>query len=332
MSASGAKVGTLWDRIREGLLLRRAEERAAAFSAPTAEELKRLTSGAQSRWQVARALRDSGEAAASATLYREVAMHLVAALWVAEGTELEEQSPLNALEARLQDGEFAGFSSKDLEDKAPLRRTIELANSTDTLHFDAMSAVDARLHLEAVDAALTRMARGIEPRSVSEIKRARWARILAGALGVIALLAGGLYLLLAPKNVAFGKPVIADSYWPGSAPADTLVNGDIEDPWGSATAQNGKAWFRIDLQAPMHVTGAKIVNRNDRFANVNQGVVIEISDDDHHFKEIASSDKTKQPGDSWRFRKIDAKGRFVRIRRLKGAGSFALSEIEIYGE
>ncbi len=332
MSAGGAKVGTLWDRIREVLLLRQAEERAGAFSNTTADELKRLNSGARSRWQVARALRDSGEAAASATLYREVVMHLVAALWVAEGTDFEEQSPLDALEARLQDTEFAGFSSKDLEDKAPLRRTLELAKSADTLHFDAMSAVDARLHLEAVDGALTRMARSIEPRSVSEIRRARWGRILALALGVIAVLAGGLYLLLAPKNVAFGKPIIADSYWPGSAPADALVNGSIEEPWGSATSQNGKAWFRIDLQAPMHVTGAKIVNRKDHYANVNQGVVVEISDDDHHFKEIASSERTKEPGEAWRFRKIDAKGRFVRIRRLKGRGGYALSEIEIYAD
>jgi hypothetical protein len=109
------------------------------------------------------------------------------------------------------------------------------------------------------------------------------------------------------------------------------VNGKNESPWACATARNGKAWFRIDLGASKKIHGALIVNRKDEYASVNRGVVVEVSDDDQEFKEVARSDKSKGPGESWRFRRIDANARYVRVRRLAGAGAFALSEIEIYG-
>ncbi len=329
MPAAGESPRTLRTRIHEAILLRGAESRAAALPEATTAELAQLAASAQSRFRAARALRDAGEHGAAATLYREVARHLIAAFlsFHKRGSD----APLEAFQNGVEAGDFAGFSPQDLEPGAQLRRALDLAAAADTLFIDALSTADARAALDAVDAALSRIGSAIEARTVQQIRRTRYGRILGLFFLVVMALGVIGYALLAPNNIARGQPVIADSYWPGSARADALVNGKNESPWASATARNGKAWFRIDLGSAQRIRGALVVNRKDDYANVNQGIVIEVSDDDRDFKEVARSDKSKGPGESWRFRSIDTTARYVRVRRLAGEGGFALSEIEIYG-
>ncbi len=309
-------------RVLDVFLLRRAESRARAFSPAQQANVKRLHQAALVRLTSARRLRDASEIIAAGTLYREAALLAARAAVVAHDAEARDDLDAEQAFARLK--ELASETDPNLSEAQ------RLATDPNRLAIDELGAIEARERLERVDRALGGLLGTIEPRSVRRIRISRVLRLGAVALVALGAIVALILWLLAPKNVARGKPATAISYWPGSAPADALVNGKHESPWGSGTGLVANAWFQIDLLDSHEIERVVVVNRDDGYSYTSAPFVIETSEDGTTFTRIARFEAPATAGQRW-VHTGGGSGRYVRVRRDGGRG-FALSEIEIYGK
>lgn len=311
------------------VLQRRAETRARAYTPEQRDRVRVLHQAAKRRIRAARELRDASDIVAAGTLYREAGVLAARACVVAQDPESDGE--LDAAEAwsRL-DRITGGEPSAEGAAETPYERARRLATDPDLLAIDKLAAVPAREHLEQIDRALAALLGSLEPRSVRRIRVSRVLRLALVALALLGALAAMIVWLLSPNNVARGKPASAVSYWPGSGPADELVDGQKESPWGSATGRSHDAWFQIDLLDTFEVRRVVVINRDDGFAHTTVPFVIELSEDGSSYSELSRVEGPAAPGQRWS-RTGSGRGRFVRVRQLSGTG-FALSEIEVYGK
>ena len=340
-----AQLTRLPRRLVDAALLRQAEAVARSYQADQAKQIQSLTLAATRRLAAARELRRAEHAAAAGALYREggifAARATLAALtgfvdteksdagfaWQRLAVLANEHSP----DASTSPPRSAAPTLDELSPDTSLGRLKALCEKPDSLSLDEMPPAEASTYLTQLDRGLSRLLRRTESRSVRRIRVTRVFRVAALVLGTLLLIGVFFWWLLAPTNVANGKPTLASSYYAGSPGADALVNGDEEYPWGAATASSAGGWFRIDLLDNFQLHRIVVVNRQDRNAHHSSPVAIEISDDGVSFTEVARFSRRAEPGARWTFRLGGREARFVRVLRPGGSTAFALSEIEVYG-
>lgn len=307
-------------------------ETRAAVSATLRARLQPVVEAAAARWSVAYQLADPPQAIAALTLYRE-AVELL--LWGAalrfDGEPSADVGDTASVLATFRRAVEAG----QLDRPPPeVDASIDFVRRRGLLAIDSETA-DARTRMKAtLEAAIRWLRSRVEPRTMSEVHRARVLRAAAASLIAVALLVWSASHLLAAKNLALHRPVRASSYAPESAaPRDGsgLTNGDKEGSYGIHTSPEESPWVVIDLQRSYVIADVKIFNRGDGWFDEGLPLVLELSEDGEHFAEVSRRTESFSQSSPWTYvGSAGARARYVRVR-APHRGYIALSEIEVHG-
>ena len=111
------------------------------------------------------------------------------------------------------------------------------------------------------------------------------------------------------------------------------VDGVKDGKWGFHTENEKDPWWQVDLGQPRKLDRVVLYNRCDGFAERNSRILVLLSDDGKHFRQVYQHDGTVFYGSTDRKPlavKLDgAKARFVRLA-LEGTSYFHLDEVEVY--
>lgn len=319
-------------RVLDALWLWGPEQRVRAYVPAQADQVRACHRAATERLRAARDLRDARAVPAAAAICREAGRLAAATLLVSRqaGIDVSDMEPAvtwEHLEVLLAaDGELAKRASKISPLLEEARRIV---TGRDPLEFDRLTQPVALARLDALDRVASFLLSEVEPRTLTHLRVMRVSRVAILVLYILGVLAFVVSVALRPVNIARGKPVSASAYWPGSAPADALVNGDYETPWGSATGRGKNGWFTVDLLLPYKVRSVEVVNRSDHFAHDTPPLLVELSDDGLKFQEVTRFTEPGSPGSRWVWKGYGRVTRYVRIRRPDR--NFAISEIEVFG-
>ncbi len=323
-------------RLRESLTLREAEQRARVFTPEQSARLGQLYDAALERLRSARDLRDATRIGAASAIYREALLLGPRTLLFAwdPSRPVDSVGPDTAwqeLEARLiapqPDPRFVDRKGRRVRAFEDARA---LALQPDLLFLDRMRPVEALRQLDAAHDTLTRLLLTVEARSVRAIRRSRLLRFATLFLVLIGAVIGLVLWITSPDNVALHKPAQASSYWPGSPPADALVNGATESPWGSATQKGPDQWFQVDLLAEYRISRVVVFNRSDVSGRDSVPLAVEFSTDGKSFHEVGRFVGRATPAERWVLPGGGKPARYIRLKKLDLRG-LALTEIEVYG-
>jgi hypothetical protein len=329
-SPESSAFATVVRRARSRFLLTDAIRQAAARPAARQELIRTYYAAALDRTTVADQLNDERGAVAAMLLYQQAMPLLVAAVALTNDPEFPASAdPLPA-------GTSAWEVLADLRQRQrlpALPKKLEQARAaletSEPLGFDRLPPQTLLDRRSVVQATVHRLQALIEPRTPSQLKVGRLARV-TGAVLLLALLVLALAASLRHPNLALKKPVSASSRHPAStAPADNsgLTNGEIEATFGIETAP-GPSWVMIDLQEDQKVSRVKIFNRRDGSFDAGLPLTLETSADGVTF---AAADTRAQPFSSsspWIWKAPS--GTHFRFLRVRSNTLVALTEIEVY--
>jgi hypothetical protein len=167
---------------------------------------------------------------------------------------------------------------------------------------------------------------------------------VASARWLLLLVAGGCLLGYAgvgsARNLARGKPIRMSSnceapptYSPISVEPSRLVDGSKSRWYDACTQKERGPWVWIDLQAAAKLDSVVVTGRRDCcWGYADLPLVLELSEDDATFTEVARRELPISDRDPWRVKLAGARGRYVRLRvDAPGAASIVLQEIEVFG-
>lgn len=188
------------------------------------------------------------------------------------------------------------------------RRTVV---DSDAVSDAALSPGDLEIELELrkkTAATLLELAAPREPFPVAKVAR----------FGVIALTAalvavGGISLARwagKPADLADGKAWRTSSSAATCHPEKNDCMG-VRTPILFHTHEEDSPWFEIDLGAPTKFSGVNVKNRSDGYAERAVPLVIEASDDQQAWRELA---RREQGFDAWAARFEPTTARWVRMR------------------
>ena len=318
--------------MRDRFLLTHALAEAAGRSAERQGLMREYYDAALDRTAVADQLTDERGAVSALLLYREALPLLVAAIalahdpqFVASGGPLPVgTTPWQVLDDLRQRGRLKGRALPSKLDKA--RAALE---APEVLSFDRLPAQVALDRRAAVQAAMRRLRRLIEPSTVSELQGRRYAR-LAMVAALLVLLGYRVVASLRHPNLALKKPTAASSRHPTStAPIDGsgINNGQIEPTYGVETAP-GPGWVIIDLQDEEKISQVKIFNRRDALFDAGLPLMLETSHDAITFTVVDTRTQPFSSSNPWIYKAPPGtRARFIRVR---SNSLVALTEIEVY--
>jgi NedA-like, galactose-binding domain len=318
----------LKQRWTEPLWQKQAERVAAGHAPEQRARLRELSRAARRRADAALELRDDRSVAAAMALTREASALAITALLVArrehsvEGA-LEAPEAWSRLSALIDAGEL-GEPPDELSVARPL-----LAES-DVLAVDRVDAAQARKARAAAETTLQWLLARFEARSVRRIQVSRVLRVggVATALGV--LLTAAVVHALRPTDIALHKPVVESSHRFGTPEASGAVDGDKSGTLGFHTNLQDRPWLRIDLERRYAISKIVVYNRGDGWFDEILPLAVELSDDGHHFHEVAVRKRRFTAAHPWVINLRGKSGRFVRLR-LKKRGFLWGSEVEVFG-
>lgn len=212
------------------------------------------------------------------------------------------------------------------------RRVDAVLTATEPLYLDSLEEAE----LGRVQEALTREAdwlrHQIDLRSPAHVKATKIGRQAAAVL-LIAYLGYALVAkAVAPKNLAFGKPVRASSHQAGTPDPAGLVDGRKKtDKYGLCTDISlHDPWAIVDLGREHDIHEIVVYNRGD--SNLDDGLpyALDLSVDGHDYHEVAQRDTHFGDGGflspAWTAR-VRGRARYVRVR---AKGYIALDELEVF--
>lgn len=159
--------------------------------------------------------------------------------------------------------------------------------------------------------------------------------LLAGLSGV------GFWLYTSSQNLALHKPIRMSSncekrpyhsYLP--VEAARLVDGKKWRPYDACTRRERGPWVWLDLRSATRLDTVVVTGRSDCcWGYADLPLVLEVSDDDERFTEVARRLVPFSDRDPWRIDLRGARGRYLRLR-VDGnrRAQIVLAEIEVYGE
>jgi F5/8 type C domain-containing protein len=182
-----------------------------------------------------------------------------------------------------------------------------------------------RLGVEATSRAL--------PRAPARVAAVRWLVLFAG-VGAL-----GWTLWSPSRNLARGKPISMSSsceqrpeYSALPVDAARLIDGKKGRAYDACTQRESRPWVRLDLQAPTRLTRVVVTGRRDCCWGADDlPLVLELSDDDRRFEEVARRDIPLSDRDPWRIDLAGAEARYLRVRVKASRAQLVLSEIEVFG-
>jgi hypothetical protein len=203
--------------------------------------------------------------------------------------------------------------------------------SNDPLYFDRLSAEDAERTRWALDRATTLVRRGVEARSLTHVRGARWGRLAAVLLLIGYATFAITRAVVFPKNIALGKPVHPSSRKHNPPDGHELVDGELGTSFGIHTNVEESPSVIIDLQARYWIDSIKVYNRVDGWYDDSLPLVVELSQDGSKWDELARREEHFDASPPWVINGRGKPAQFVRIR--VGRKSYlALSEVEVYGK
>jgi hypothetical protein len=139
---------------------------------------------------------------------------------------------------------------------------------------------------------------------VERIRGQRWARILAACI-VLGFCVYGLRVLSLGPNLAANRPFRTSSTWPG-CPADPNCV-----PLAFCTDPQDNPWAELDLGKPTRFRRIEIANRTDCCGERAVPLIVEVSDDAVHYREIA---RRTEEFSSWTVKFAPLTARYVRFK------------------
>jgi hypothetical protein len=315
-------------RVRESLLLERAERAARALSPEQHATMRKYYDAAIRRSDVANDLVDARSMVPALILYREALQLVLAAVVISRGGDLDVES----LRTPAPWDQFAALVRQGRVEAPPsaVPQAKEVLAEGDPLAFDSWSRADLAARLATVEEAVRWLAALVEPRTPRQIVVSRSVHLGIFAVVVIGALVWGLVVLLRPPNLALHKTVTISERFPLSlAPTDNsgLVNGEIEAGYGIHTSI-GSAWIMVDLRKASRISQVRVYNRADGWFDDGLPFAIEFSDDGTHFTEVSRRTTSFSSTAPWSY---DAGGRQARYVRMRSDRYIAITELEVYG-
>jgi hypothetical protein len=310
--------------VREFFELRSAERTVLAY-APAQHELVRLHyAAAESRYFGGRRL---GASLPAAVLLRDAVAHYLLAAAYARDVHA---SP-SALDIAAELPDVAPDPSRPEPTGADAARLHAAIASEDGLYLDRLAPDEVERLRGALERAAAILRRRVEARSLTRVKRTRWARIVVGGLLFGFLLYHGTRVALAPVDVAKGKPVTYSSLEPALADAQGLVDGVVGTSFGVHTRNEESPHVDIDLIDQYRIETVKVHNRADGWFDDCLPLVVELSVDGKTFNEIGKREDHFDADPPWIVDGHSEPARYVRLR-LPRKGYIALSEVEVFGK
>jgi hypothetical protein len=204
--------------------------------------------------------------------------------------------------------------------------------ATDSLFFDSLPTADAVRTRTALDRAASALRRRLEPRSLTNVRATRWGRVAALVLVAGYTAFACIHAVVAPKNLALGKPVHASSIRGGRSPdGHEIVDGEIGTSYGLATNTEDSPNVVIDLAGLFRIESVKVYNRVDEAFDDCLPLVVELSIDGVKYTELARRDQHFGTDPPWSAPGNRQLARYVRLRVARKS-YLALSEVEVYGK
>jgi hypothetical protein len=173
---------------------------------------------------------------------------------------------------------------------------------------------------------LERVVERAERRSRPEpvVPQRQLRRIARGVLAFL-VVAGALFVLLQPRDLAKGASFRTSSTWAVCRPAEHLCGSSVTDILFH-TNEDDQPFIEYDLGAPRDIASVRVTNRNILRERAVP-LVLEVSDDGRQYRALARKDEAF---DRWFQRFPRTKARFVRLRAARRT-VLHLERVEIYG-
>lgn len=285
----------------------------------------------------AEALVAGDQVAPSLVILRDAA-HLAAQAVLVMRSESVKEDPLSRVAELAANGELGtapeGFA-----------RACALVRSSNRLAFDELPASEAMGQRLEVERGVTWLRGMVEPRSTAQLRRSRILRLVLTAvtvLGAVLLLIGfGIRTIVAPKNLAFGKPVQLSSRRPACGtpspeglPGSGLVDGNKSGAYDICTNSEVNPWAVIDLGQTRAVTQVKVFNRDDCcWGLYDLPTVLELSMDGAAYVEVGRQSASYTAAKPWIVPIDNKQARFVRLRvDSPQPKELVLTEVEVFGK
>jgi hypothetical protein len=311
--------------VREFFLL---EEARRVLSGYTPEQHRRVWELREAARERLSAARRTASVPAACILLREAVVVLVQARALARDASLDDQAL-----ARLDAGRGVPELAPDPLDgrREDAGRVREALSAAGPLYFDRLDpAARARLRT-ALDRAASALRKGVEARSLVNVRAQRWGRV--AALGVLLLFAVWLVIRhrVMPVNIAIGKPVRVSSLRVNPPDGHELAVGRPGFTYAVATNTEDSPRVVIDLQGEYAIHRIAITNRADGWWDDCLPLVVELSRDDRTYTELARRESHFGFDTPWI---IPASGRMARYVRVRVArrSYLALGRVEIFGD
>lgn len=153
-------------------------------------------------------------------------------------------------------------------------------------------------------------------REVTKTMTTMWLRsgLVLGAFLVVAMLVNSaVRIALRPKDLAEGKPWRTSSAALSCVPAEHNCGGTKTDILFH-TQEEDSPWFELDLGAPTSISAATVRNRTDCCQDRAIPLVLEVSDDQATWREVARRDAAFV---TWNVEFPSQTARYVRARALR---------------
>jgi hypothetical protein len=316
-----------------GFLLLEGEERAVrALSPAQHERVRSLVRAASARTLVAENLTDERQTVAALLLYREAVQLLVLAVLAKDREELnfEDADPAWIV------SEFKALVDQGKVDTPPaeVEAALVFIGRQPPMAIDE-TALDVQVRTkESLEGAARWLRQRVDPRTVSEIRRARVIRTATAVVLGLLFLIWVVTRLLRPTDLALHRPVTASSRYPrdvAAADGSDLVNGVLEESYGFQTTKENSPWVMIDLQSSFMIKDVVIYNRGDGWFDEGLPFVLELSENGRDFTEVSRRAETFSQDHPWTYTApAGIHARYVRVR-APHPGYISLSEIEVHG-
>jgi hypothetical protein len=318
-------VTALFDPVREFFSLRRAEQTVRGYGSEQHVRVKEYADAADARVLAAR----SAPALPAVALLREALLLLLRSAELSRGLD-EPGPPTTDRLAKVLPyvpADPADPRSKS-EDEARVRDALF---SRDDLYLDRLPPEELERTRWALDRACSAARRGVEVRSVANLRGLRWGRRAAVLLLAGYATFGWVRGKVGPVDVALGKPVHASSRRPATPDGHGLVDGDVGTSFAIHTNEENEPNVVIDLQGEYTLDRVVVYNRVDGWFDDCLPLVVEVSLDGARYEEVG---RREQHFDADPPLVVPARGRmahFVRLRVTRRS-YLALSEVEVFGK
>jgi hypothetical protein len=324
------------ERLREYFLLERAEREVSSRSENQRAKIRDFVTAGDARLAAAAALIGENHVPAAMILYREGIVFIIRALLEARGKESSEQSPeyaFRSLAPLVESGELPEAPAGFADARALLTDTRPLA-------YDELPLAEAPSKRAQVEATAAWLRALVDARTPPQIKLSRVLRLGTLALAVFLGVGFGVSKLVAPKNLALGKPVQVSSRRPHcpqgtgaeGLPPSGLVDGTVGTAYDICTNGEVRPWATLDLQRVRPIGKVVVFNRADCcWGNYDLPVVLEVSDDGTNFREVARRTTAYSAADPWVVTLDRQSARFVKLRvDANEPRELVLNELEVY--